>query len=306
MAFMRINRWAISFVFLASAMPTSKLAAETASEAVTRPASAPRAASHHSAPVPTEEDDLTSNPTRPNWDTAASTTQCGVIEVDSGWVNQPMGSGVSQTMMQSSVRYGLTPKLDLRWGATNHMTQSGGGTMAIEGIGDQWLMARYRYLEEGPKLPALAFLYGYKVPTANPAKGFGSGYGDHQFVFIASRDFGKNHFDFNTVGTVVGGKSGHDGSAQFGLALMRAVTQKFAWMLESYGGPQPGTPDRFGAAFTGVSYTVKPTLVVDASYSRTYTAGSPREQFMFGFTYALRSGFSPISRGSLVARMLGR
>jgi len=249
---------------------------------------------------------VTSNPTRPNWDTSASTTQCGVMEIDSGWLFQPVGQGVNQTMVLSSVRYGLTPKLDLRWGLTNHMTQSGGGAPSLEGIGDQWLMVRYRYLEQSPKLPALAFLYGYKVPTANPVKGFGSGYADHQFIFIASRDFGKNHFDFNTVGTVVGERGGHDGSAQFGLALTRAVTQKFAWMVESYGGPQPGTPDRFGAAFTGVSYTLKPTLVVDASYSRTYTAGSPREQFMFGFTYAMRSGASPISRGSLIGRMLGR
>jgi hypothetical protein len=217
-----------------------------------------------------------------------------------------MGAGVSQTMTMSGMRYGLTPKLDLRWGTTNHIAQSGGGTAPLEGIGDQWLMARYRFLEQSARAPALAFLYGYKVPLANPAKGFGSGFADHQFVFIASRDFGKNHFDFNTVGTLVGESNGHDGSAQFGLALTRAVTQKFSWMLESYGGPQPGTPDRIGAAFTGASYTLRPALVLDCAYSRTYTAGTPREQFLFGFTYAMRPFFPTVSRGRAVARMLGR
>jgi hypothetical protein len=180
--------------------------------------------------------------------------------VDGGWLQQTMGAGVKQTMLMSSMRYGLTPKLDLRWGVTNHVTQSGGGTAPLAGTGDQWLMARYRFLEQRPRVPALAFLYGYKVPTANPAKGFGSGFADHQFVFIASRDFGRNHFDFNTVGTVVGGAKGQDGSAQFGLALTRTVTSKLAWVLESYGGPQPGTPDRFGAGFTGASYILRPTL----------------------------------------------
>src|ERR1700691_738222 len=40
--------------------------------------------------------EVTANPTRPAWDYAASTTQCGVAEMDSGWELQPMGAGVSQ------------------------------------------------------------------------------------------------------------------------------------------------------------------------------------------------------------------
>lgn len=289
----------------------SAVIAGSAGAASTTNASEPAAAAGVTVALPTAPDacaqgDVTSAPTRPNWDTSAQTTQCGVIEVDTGWVGQPMGAGVTQTMTMSSMRYGLTPRLDLRWGTTNHMAQSGTGTAPLEGIGDQWLMARYRFLEQSARTPAQAFLYAYKVPLANPAKGFGSGFADHQFVFIASRDFGKNHFDFNTVGTLVGQAKEHEGSAQFGLALTRAVTQKFSWMLESYGGPQPGTPDRFGAAFTGASYTLRPALVLDCAYARTYTAGTPREQFLFGFTYAMRPFFPTVSRGWAVARMLGR
>src|SRR5579863_8483978 len=43
--------------------------------------------------------EVTANPTRPNWDTSASTTQCGVIEIDTGWMIQPMGAGVKQNML---------------------------------------------------------------------------------------------------------------------------------------------------------------------------------------------------------------
>ena len=247
-----------------------------------------------------------SNPTRPNWDTSAQTTQCGLIEVDSGWMWQPMGGGMNQSMWMSSMRYGLTPKLDLRWGVTNHIAQSGGDAPSLEGVGDQWFSARYRFIEQGKVVPALAFIYAYKTPTANPAKGFGSGFADSQYVLIASRDVGKNHFDFNLVGTEVGLKNGHDGAAQFGLALTRPVSKKLSWIIESYGGPQPGTSDRFGAGFTGVSYTLRPTVVIDSAYARTYTAGSPRSQFMCGVTYALRPGFSPLPHGSAIARLLGR
>jgi hypothetical protein len=250
--------------------------------------------------------EVTANPTRPAWDYAASTTQCGVAELDSGWMEQPMGGGVRQQLFVSSVRYGLTPKLDLRWGLTGHIVQTGGGTAPLQGIGDQWASARYRFVEQGHIVPAMAFLYAVKIPTANPAKGFGSGYSDQQYILIASRDLGKNHFDFNTVGTVTGAANGHDGAAQLGLALTRPVTPKLSWILESYGGPQPGTSDRFGAAFTGATYALRPGLVFDAAYSRTYTAGSPRQQVLFGMTYAVRPGFAPLPRNTIFSRLLGR
>jgi hypothetical protein len=167
------------------------------------------------APDPCGLKEVTANPTRPAWDYAASTTQCGVVEMDSGWEMQPMGGGVSQRMLVSSVRYGLTPKLDLRWGITDRMAQSGGGVGSLEGAGDQWLNARYRFEEQGKWTPAMALLYGLKIPAASPAKGFGSGYVDNQFILIVSRDLGRNHLDFNTSGTVAGGPVGADAAREY-------------------------------------------------------------------------------------------
>jgi hypothetical protein len=204
------------------------------------------------------------------------------------------------------VRYGLTPKLDLRWGITDRMAQSGGGVGSLEGAGDQWLNARYRFEEQGKWTPAMALLYGLKIPAASPAKGFGSGYVDNQFILIVSRDLGRNHLDFNTSGTVAGGPVGRDGAAQFGLALTRPVSTKLSLILESYGGAQPGTPARIGAEFGGATYALRPGFVFDSAYSKTYTAGTPRQQFLFGMTFAMRPGFAPIPRGNLAGRMLGR
>lgn len=257
-------------------------------------------------PDPCAQKDVAANATRPAWDYAASTTQCGILETDYGFLGQPLGAGVSQRMLATSARYGLTPKLDLRWGIANHIWQGGGGTESLQGAGDQWLGARFRFHEQGKFSPALAFLYAGKIPVANPAKGLGSGFVDHQFLFIASRDAGRNHFDFNTAGTVVGESHGHDGAAQFGLALTRPITPKLSGILESYGGAQPGTSNRFGAGFVGATFTPRPQLVLDCAFTRTYTAGSPRQQVLFGLTYARRAGFSPLPRDSAFARALGR
>ena len=238
--------------------------------------------------------EVTANPTRPAWDLGASTTQCGILESDFGFLRQPAGAGISQQMVLSSMRYGITPRLDLRWGITNHIWQSGAGA-SLQGSGDQWINARYRFHEQGRWTPALSLDYGVKLPFANPAKGLGSGFVDHQFIFIASRDLGHTHLDFNTVGTLAGGSGGHEGAAQSGLAVTRPLTKNLSAVLESYGGPQPGTTARYGAALAGGMYSLRSWLTLDAAVVRAYTAGSPRQQILFGITYARRPGGIPIA-----------
>jgi hypothetical protein len=289
--------------------PENAAGSATATAGGAVPAATPAAivlAAPVETPDPCAQAGVAANPTRPAWDYAASTTQCGILETDYGFLSQPLGAGVAQQELVTSLRYGLTPKLDLRWGISNHIWQGGGGSASLQGVGDQWLGARFRFHEQGKVLPAMAFLYAGKIPAANPAKGLGSGYVDHQFLLIASRDVGKNHFDFNTVGTLAGESRGHNGAAQFGLALTRPITPRFSGILESYGGGQPGTSSRFGAGFVGATYTMRPQLVLDGAFTRTYTAGSPRRQVLFGITYARRAGFSSLPRESALARLLGR
>lgn len=255
---------------------------------------------------PCLSDDLVSQPSRPNWSAGAATTQCNVLEFDSGWLLTPMGRGVRQSLFPASVRYGLTPRMDLRWGMFGPVTQSGGGASTLHGVTDQCFGITYRFLDQGRWMPALALSYGLKDPHANPAKGFGTGFFDHQLVFIASRDIRRLHFDFNTVGTIVGGPNSKDGAAQFGMVMSLPVTKSLTWLVESDGGPQPGTSDRYGAALTGASWALRPWLVADAGYTRAYTAGTPRSQITAGITFTRRSGFAPLPSGSRLAHWLGR
>ncbi len=255
---------------------------------------------------PCNDGEVVASPSRPMWDGGAVATPCGNLETDYGWQYQPMGMGVHQQILASSMRYGLNPRTELRWGIVNQIAQRGGGVQPLKGIGDQCLSTTYRFLDQGRWRPAMAFSYGMKIPTANPAKGFGSGFFDHQFVLLVSRDLGKSHIDFNTVGMLAGGPHGGEGAAQFGMALSRPASRRLTLILESCGGPQPGTSNRFGAALAGATYNLRPNLVLDAAYSRQYTAGAPRQMVLAGITWARRVRFGPRPPNATIARLLGR
>ncbi len=250
-------------------------------------------------------EELDPNAMSPTWDTQASPVPCGALETDNLAVQQPMGGGVFQLAVGTTAKYGLTPRLEVRWGLPGRIVQAGGRTRYLGGTTDQWLGALYQFHEQGRWLPDLAFDYGFKIPSANPAKGFGSGYADHLLTLIGSRDWGANHLDFNVVGTIVGGRRGRDEAVQLGTAFTRSFTPRLLGTLEAFGGPQPGTSDRYGAVFAGGSFGIHPWLAVNGGYLRSYTAGSPREQYLVGFIYTVRPWLT-LPHGSRLGRVLGR
>ena len=75
--------------------------------------------------------------------------------------------------------------------------------------------------------------------------------------------------------------------------------------IEAFGGPQPATHDRYGALFAGGSWGFRPRLAFNGGTIRSYTGGSPRAQYMFGFIYTVRPGLTP-PRGSGLGHLLGR
>ncbi|HEY1810499.1 MAG TPA: hypothetical protein VGG42_18185 [Acidobacteriaceae bacterium] len=247
-----------------------------------------------------------SQPARPMWTAGAQTTQCGVMENDLGWHWMELGGGVRQRGLTSAERYGITRSLDVTWSLPMRLVESGGDRGPVGGITDQSVSVMYEFQQQGRWVPAMAVSYGGTIPTANPAKGFGSGYADHQLAFLASRDVRQVHFDFNLAGLLAGGPEGHDGATESGLVMAVPVprVKGLGWLLESDGGSEPGTEDRFGQALTGLSWAVRPNLVLDTAYTRAYTAGAPREQFTMGVTWAHRVGW--LHSAAEAVRLLGQ
>ncbi|MGD0369005.1 MAG: hypothetical protein ABSA94_16240, partial [Acidobacteriaceae bacterium] len=231
---------------------------------------------------------LAADPNRPTFTFPATTTQCGMFEADFGFTTQDMGQGVHQNYAPVSLRYGVTPRLDLRWGAVNHIWQTGNPT--LQGAGDEYLGARYMFIAQSHRVPALGVFYQFKIPAANPAKGLGSGFADNLLTLLASKDLGKYHVDFNLDGTLAGAAHSTSPAVQGDLALTRALGKTTSVVLESFGGSQPATPNRLGIALLGATWSVRPWLVLDTAYDKTYTGtpGQPRQQFLIGGTCTLR------------------
>jgi hypothetical protein len=239
---------------------------------------------------PCADPGLQPNSMPPTWNIQAVPEQCGALETDNLAVLQPMRAGAAQWTMATTAKYGLTPRLQLRWGLPGRIWQHASGTRPVSGTTDQMTGVLYHFHDQTAWLPDLALDYGFKIPTANPSKAFGSGYGDHVLTFVASRDAGPYHVDFNLAGTIAGCRGGRDGAAQSGLGLSRSFAHNLMGTIEAFGGSQPGTRDRLGAAFAGGSWGMKPWLALNGGSIRSYTAGSQRSQFMLGFIYTMRPG----------------
>ena len=226
----------------------------------------------------------------PTWNIQAVPVQCGALETDNLALLQPMGQGLVQWTLFTTAKYGLSPRMQLRWGPPGRISQHARGTRPVIGTTDQAIGVLYHFRDQAGWVPDLSLDYGFKIPTANPSKAFGSGYADHVLTFIASRDAGPYHMDFNFAGTLAGGHDNFDGAAQSGVGVSRTFAHNLMATMEAFGGSQPGTGDRLGAAFAGGSWGIRPWLSMNGGYIRSYTAGSPRGQLMLGFIYTMRPG----------------
>jgi hypothetical protein len=122
------------------------------------------------APDPCRAAEIVASPSRPNWTAGAATTQCNVLEMDFGWLGQPMGHGVHQHILPSSIRNGLTPRIDLRWVAPGPIAEISPGTPTVRGITDHWFSATWRFHDQDVVCPLSSVATESKAPLPIPPR----------------------------------------------------------------------------------------------------------------------------------------
>ncbi|MGH9741533.1 MAG: hypothetical protein ACRD51_04200 [Candidatus Acidiferrum sp.] len=159
---------------------------------------------------------------------------------------------------------------------------------AVAGRGDCGAGFKYRFFSQSRILPSTAILYVATLPTATAD--LGAGAVGHSVQVLLSKDFGKNHFDFNEGVQFVGrqGIGGFDRNHFTALSYSHPVSGKWGWTGELAGYSwtnvnNPATMTLLGAA----TYNVSSRLVLDGGAYLAIYGRLPRITFFSGVTYSV-------------------
>jgi hypothetical protein len=222
-------------------------------------------------------EDLVAVPNRPTISTTAQPVQPGVLETEFG-----LDAASSRQDINALLKFGVSDNFELRF--TNNPLVADSGT---HGFGDTGFGFKYRLTKDSGYEPSIAFMYMVKTPTAS--RDLGSGRLDHSFAFLASKDLGKHHWDFNFIANVLGSlQGGFDRSYFNALAWSRPVRGKWGTTAEISGTTSPNrfTPGT-GQLLASATYTPRPRLVLDFGVLGRLTGNIPDAIFVTGFTYSI-------------------
>lgn len=219
----------------------------------------------------------------PGFTNSTDVTQCGVVDLEYGWSRAWQNAGPTQQTLTTSLRLGLARNLDLRWGFDALQLHPS----VSEGLGDNWLGARYRFHSQGKSMPALAIMYTAKIATASPALGFGSGFNDQSLALLVSKDFGRFHADTNLIRNWAGRGNGWDENLTAAVAGSVLLRRHWTVSSEAFGATRQNaiTPG-YASVGVGLSYSVSARTIVYAGYAAGVSGGSGRH-LNVGMAYSI-------------------
>jgi Putative MetA-pathway of phenol degradation len=240
--------------------------------------------------------EIRANPDRPTVADPADITEYGVLEVEYGWNHSWLGRQTHENDFGALLKFSALCDLEIRWSPDTLISQGG-----QRGFGDTWIGAQYRFHHQSRRVPTMAASYMVKIPSASAARGLGTGQVDQQIKFLASKDLGSTHFDFNASVLVVGRPAGNgrDTAAEIDLSFSHPLWKQLALTGEVYGDTRlndsvPG----YTSTLLALTYTLTPRLVLDVGMDTAVTPNAPfRKRFVMGFVYSLGELYPNLRRG---------
>jgi hypothetical protein len=149
-------------------------------------------------------------PDRPDVTNGTHIVDTGLLQIEIGGIVTRAQPGQSGFGSPFTARLGVLEWLELRVGADGFVTQSD-DTGNTEGFGNLQIGAKIRLWSDPGGLPVLSVLPQVNLPTADSAKGLGSGLADFTVAFLTGTDIGRHaHVDVNyAIGAI--GSSDIDG-----------------------------------------------------------------------------------------------
>lgn len=139
----------------------------------------------------------TIEPDRPDVTNGTHTVDIGLLQIEIGGLYTHPGARQHTFGSPFTARLGLTGWLEARVGNDGILTQTD-GLVQQTGIGNTQLGAKLRLWSDPGGVPVLSILPTINLPTADAAKGFGSGDRDYTVALLTGTDIGKHwHVDGN-------------------------------------------------------------------------------------------------------------
>ena len=228
-------------------------------------------------------------PSRPTVSNPAEFQRPGVLQLEFGYSANFHAPGVSTEQdLPLALRFAVSRRLLLEFDGDSPSSQTVDGARTT-GVGDTQLGVQVVLRHENESRPGVALAYYIKLPSANSAKGLGTGRVDHNLIAFVSKKIGGTTVDLNATYLLAGRitDGGHAASGQGALAASHDVTRRVGIQAEISGfsrnDAQPGAMFALGAA----TYQLNRRLVLDCGVRFGLSHDAPRNGFFAGMTVGI-------------------
>jgi len=216
--------------------------------------------------VGAQETSETIQPDRPDVTNGTLIVPTGIVQLEFGGLYVRPAPGASSAGSPFTFRVGVADWLEVRMGADG-LTMQNNGDAAATGFGNVQLGAKVRLWAEPGGAPVLSILPTVNLPTADAARGLGSGEADYTIAFLTGTDiYHRGHIDINYGIGAIGASDGRPHFVQHLLSasLSEAVTDRWNPYVELFWFSR-GDIDRTSetSCDTGVIYELGSHFAID-------------------------------------------
>jgi len=225
-------------------------------------------------------------PARPTVSNPAEFQKPGVLQLEVGYnANLRAPDTHLQQDVPLALRFAVSRRLLLEFDGDSPDSQSESGVRTT-GAGDSQLGIQVVLHHEKESRPGFSLAYYVKFPTADSAKGLGTGRVDHDFIALVSKKIGETTLDFNAFYVVSGRTSdkGHASSGQAAFAASHNVSKRAGIQGELSGYSR--NDEQSGALFAlaAFTYQINRRLVLDSGLRFGLTHDAPHNGVFAGLT----------------------
>jgi hypothetical protein len=223
-------------------------------------------------------------PDRPDVTNGTHIVDIGLLQIEFGGLYTHAGPRQHAFGSPLTARVGVTEWLEARVGTDGFLTASDGITRQT-GIGNTQLAAKLRLWADPGGVPVLSVLPAINFPTADPAKGFGTGDRDYMVTLLTGSDVARHwHIDGNYgIGRIgAGGGQPHFTQHLASISVSAAATDNVNPYVEAFWLSRPDPDSRAILAVDGGAvYELGARYAVDGGLQLTLL-GDTHDIALFG------------------------